>query len=54
MNISRIYINILLIEAWELVKHEHPEVTYSEMSLRMGNWNDGAINGTGPWQRGKL
>lgn len=41
-------------QAWELVKHQHPEVRYSEMSLRMGNWNDGSINGTGPWQKGKV
>ena len=41
-------------QAWELVKHEHPEVIFSEMSLRIGTWNDGAINGTGPWQKGKV
>jgi hypothetical protein len=41
-------------QAWELVKHQHPEVIYSEMSLRMGHWADGSINGTGPWQKGKV
>lgn len=41
-------------QAWELVKYEHPEVINSEMNLRVGNWNDGTLNGSGPWQKGKI
>lgn len=44
----------LTFQAWELIKHEHPEVINSEMNLRIGNWQDGSINGTGPWQKGKV
>jgi hypothetical protein len=41
-------------QAWELVKAEHPEVINSVMNQRIGHWQDGSLNGTGPWQKGNV
>lgn len=41
-------------QAWELVKAQHPEVINSLMNQRIGHWQDGNINGTGPWQKGYI
>lgn len=41
-------------QAWELVKAQHPEVINSAMNHRIGHWQDGSINGTGPWQKGMV
>jgi len=44
----------LTFQAWELVKLQHPQVTVSEMNNRVGGWQDGTLNGSGPWQKGKI
>lgn len=41
-------------QAWELVKSQYPGVVNSEMNRRIGHWQDGSINGTGPWQKGMV
>jgi len=40
--------------AWELVKRVHPEVTYSQMSLHIGHWQDGTLNHNTAWQTGNV
>ncbi len=41
-------------QAWELVKAHYPGVHNSEMNRRIGDWQDGGLNGSGPWQKGKV
>ncbi len=42
----------ITFQAWELVKAQYPYVVNSLMNQRIGHWQDGSINGTGPWQKG--
>jgi hypothetical protein len=45
----------LTYEAWELVKIAHREVRYSVMNGKIGNsWNDPNLNGSVPFQKGKV
>jgi hypothetical protein len=50
-----------VVQAWNLVRNQHPEVINSEMQNRMqftpetyGDWNNSAYNGQFPWEVGKI